>query len=386
MSKIVPMLQRIVSGEVSWMADRPFKTYLFIYHFPREAGGGGMEHAYSTAIDVSAHTLALDPYALKNVTAHEFFHLWNVKRIRPQSLEPPDYTKENYTDALWFSEGVTSTVEDYMLLRAGLVDEHQFLAHLAAAIAELENRPAHLTQSAEESSLDAWLEKYSYYREPERSVSYYNKGDLLGVLLDLKIRDASNGTKSLRDLFQWMNSSYAQQNKFFSDSAGVRQAAEVVTHSDLSVFFEKYVAGTEEIPWNDFFRTVGLQLMTEKVAAADPGFTAVRNFDSPLAVVSVAENSAAERALLAKGDIIVKINGHDPSGNLEHSMAALRPGETIHVRIRNQNGQQELSWRLDTRTTLEFRFEDMRTVTAQQKARRTAWLRAESEPAGQEHP
>lgn len=391
MNKILPMLQRIVSAEVSWMEDRPFKTYLFIYHFPRESGGGGMEHANSTAIDVNAHTLAFDPYALESVTAHEFFHLWNVKRIRPESLEPPDYAKENYTDALWFSEGVTSTVEDYMLLRAGLLDEHEYLSHLASAITELENRPAHLRQSAEESSLDAWLEKYPYYREPERSISYYNKGDLLGVLLDLKIRDASNGTKSLRDLFRWMNSNYAQKDKFFPDSEGVLQAAQTITHSDLNVFFEQYVAGTDEIPWNEFFKTVGLQLASEKVESADPGFTVARNFDSPLTVASVAENSAAERAGIAKGDVIEKINGSDPSGNgpsdyFANAVAALHPGERIHVRIRNQSGEQELNWQLNTRSVLEFRLEDMKNPTLQQRARRTAWLIGDSEPIGQAHP
>ncbi len=386
MNKILATVQRIVFAEVNWMADRPFQTYLFIYHFPREGGGGGMEHAYGTAIDVNAHTLTFDPNALASVTAHEFFHLWNVKRIRPQSLEPPDYTKENYTDALWFSEGVTSTVEDYTLLRAGFLDEHEYLSHLASAIAELENRPAHLTQSAEESSLDAWLEKYSYYRGPERSISYYNKGDLLGVLLDLEMRDVTHGTKSLRDLFQWMNSNYAQKNKFFADSQGVLQAAGTITHSDIDRLFEKYVAGTDEIPWNMFFKTVGLQLMTEKVETADPGFEAARNFDSPLTVVTVAENGAAERAGLAKGDVLLKLNGRDPSGNgpsgnFEHSMTTLRPGETIHIRVRNQNGERELSWKLDMRKTLEFRFENMDNLTPQQKARRTAWLKGEPEPA-----
>lgn len=384
MGKILPMLQRIVNSEVSWMEDRPFQTYLFIYHFPREGGGGGMEHAYSTAIDVNAHTLTFDPNALASVTAHEFFHLWNVKRIRPQSLEPPDYTKENYTDALWFSEGVTSTVEDYTLLRAGFLDEHEYLSHLASAITELENRPAHLTQSAEESSLGAWLEKYSYYRAPERSISYYNKGDLLGVLLDLEMRDVSHGTKSLRDLFQWMNSNYAQKNKLFADSQAVLQAAGTITHSDLDTLFGKYVAGSDEIPWNMFFKTVGLQLMSEKVEAADPGFEAVRNFDSPLTVVSVAENGAAERAGLARGDVIIKLNGHDladsgASGNFEHSMATLRPGETIHIRVRNQNGKRELSWKLDKRKALEFRFENMENLTQQQRVSRTAWLKGESE-------
>src|SRR5438445_12370854 len=152
------------------MNDRPFDHYMFIYHFPKAGGGGGMEHAYSTMIDSSADRVRGNPLSLADVTAHEFFHLWNVKRIRPQSLEPVDYTKENYTNALWFSEGVTNTVEDYILLRAGLLDENQFLHRLAGQIEELEDRPAHLSQSAEESSLDAWLEKYQPYWSPERSI------------------------------------------------------------------------------------------------------------------------------------------------------------------------------------------------------------------------
>ncbi len=109
------------------MNDRPFDTYTFLYHFPRGPAGGGMEHAYSTAIELNADRMKQSLDALTSVTAHEFFHLWNVKRIRPQTLEPVDYTKENYTRALWFSEGVTSTAEGIIQLRAGLLDEKQYL-------------------------------------------------------------------------------------------------------------------------------------------------------------------------------------------------------------------------------------------------------------------
>src|SRR5689334_8724724 len=118
LDSIVVDLHKIVAAANSWMNDRPFQTYVFLYHFPRGNGGGGMEHAYSTAIDLNARTIHDRPESLNSVTAHEFFHLWNVKRIRPQSLEPIDYTKENYTTALWFSEGVTSTVEGIIQLRA----------------------------------------------------------------------------------------------------------------------------------------------------------------------------------------------------------------------------------------------------------------------------
>ncbi len=185
------------------------------------------------------------------MTAHEFFHLWNVKRIRPLTLEPVDYTRENYTRALWFSEGCTSTAADIIQLRAGLLDERRFEQELGSGIAELERRPAHLTQSAEESSLDAWLEGDAYYSRPDRSISYYNKGELLGIMLDLAVRQASNGQASLREVFQWMNQNYAKKGRFFPDSDGVREAAESVSHADLGWFFTKYVAGTDEVPWND---------------------------------------------------------------------------------------------------------------------------------------
>ncbi|MGH9511509.1 MAG: M61 family metallopeptidase [Terriglobales bacterium] len=388
MNALVTVVHRIVSAEVRWMADRPFATYLFIYHFPRESGGGGMEHSYSTAIDVNAHTLSTDPSSVEGVTAHEFFHLWNVKRIRPQSLQYSDYTKENYTNALWFSEGFTTTVEDYTLLRAGMLDEQEYLSHLASAITELESRPAHLTQSAEESSIDAWLEKYSYYRGPERSISYYNKGELLGVLLDLKLRDLSGGTKSLRDLFQWMNSNYAEKGKYFLDSAGVLRAADAISHSDMNSFFKKYVAGTDEIPWNDFFFTVGLQAVSENVESADPGFSAARNFDSPLTVTSVAENGAAENAGLLKGDTVLTINAQD-ARNFEHILESSRPGETIQLRIRRENdkSERELSWKLGMREKREFHIQNVANPTPLQKAGRAAWLRGESlrgesQPAG----
>jgi predicted metalloprotease with PDZ domain len=213
MKRLSMMLSRVTAAEVAWMQDRPFRDYMFIFHFPHGATGGGMEHANSCAIEVDAGRVAADPLDLESVTAHEFFHLWNVKRIRPSSLEPIDYTRENYTRALWFSEGVTDAVADITLLRAGLLSEPEFLQQLARGIRTLELRPAHDWQSAEASSLDAWLEKYPEYGSPERSISYYNKGDLIGVLLDLEMRRVTKGRKSLRDLFQWMNRHYAMHHQ-----------------------------------------------------------------------------------------------------------------------------------------------------------------------------
>ncbi len=386
MKKIAAMLRRLVSAATEWMADRPFQTYVFFYHFPRGAAGGGMEHAYSTAIDVSANRLAENPLSLSDVTAHEFFHLWNVKRIRPQSLEPVDYTKENYTRVLWFSEGMTTTAGNVIRTRAGLLDEARNLRGLAGEIAELERRPAHLTQSVEESSLDAWLEKYDYYRLPTRSISYYNKGYLVGVLLDLELREVSHDSASIRDLFHWMNENYARKGLFFPDTEGVRRAAETVSHADLGSFFQTYVAGTDEIPWDDFLKSVGLRLVRGVKSVADLGFVTTRNFDAALMVSAVTGGSAAERAGLSVGDAILEINGREASGGFAGHSAEIRPGATLRLQVRNATGERELHWTLDSRQELDLELVDLERVTPEQKARRSAWLRGETQLAGAAHP
>jgi predicted metalloprotease with PDZ domain len=383
---IVATLHGLVSAATAWMDDRPFQSFLFIYHFPRGPAGGGMEHAYSTAIDISANRLAEGPLVLSDLTAHEFFHLWNVKRIRPQSLEPIDYAKENYSRALWFSEGVTTTAGNIILLRAGLLDEARYLKGLAAEIAELERRPAHLTQSAEESSLDAWLEKYDYYRLPVRSISYYNKGYLLGVLLDLQVREASKGSASLRDVLRWMNLNYARKGQFFPDSEGVRHAAELVSHTDLGWFFQKYVAGTDEIPWDDFFKTVGLRLVEHENSVADLGFVAVRNFDVPPVVAQVVPGSEAEIAGLAVGDVILEIDGRIATSDFEQRLAELHPGNKLQLRVRNSRGEHELHWKLASQKQIDFDLVDRENVTPQQRSRRAAWLRGESQVSEGIHP
>ena len=379
MSKLTAMVRKIVVAETSWMRDRPFETYTFIYHFPHGAGSG-MEHAYGTAIDVSAEAMSSGYDAVGSVTAHEFFHLWNVKRIRPQALEPVDYTKENYTRALWFSEGVTSTVEWIGLLRAGLMDEREYRRDLSAAITELERRPAHKTQSAEESSLDAWLEGDNYYWRPERSISYYNKGELLGVMLDLAVREASHGRASLREMFAWMNEHDAKRGRGFAESDGVREAAEAVSGADLRWFFSKYVAGTEEIPWNDFFRTVGLRLEESKRVVSDAGFAAWRNFDGPLLVGSVTANAAAEKAGLSEGDEIVALNGKTVVENSVEGLAGLKPGDEIVINVRSgAGGVRELKWKIGSREEASYEVKEIEGATAAQVARRTAWLKGEAE-------
>ena len=374
LKKILPSIARIVAAATDWMQDCPFENYLFIYHFPDSLGGGGMEHASSTAITLSQKSLSAKLADFESVTAHEFFHLWNVKRIRPQSLEPIDYTEENYTRALWFSEGVDSTASELILLRAGLLDEGRYLEHLSHSITELENRPAHLTQSAEESSLDAWLEKYPYYGQPGRSISYYNKGELLGVLLDLELRQATDDQASLGALFRWMNEHQAKQGRFFADSVGVQQAAEAVAHRDLAEFFERYVAGVEEIPWNRFFARVGLKLERREAEVGDAGFEAVGAFDQPPEVVAVGVGSAAEHAGLRPGDVILEVNGEPVGRNLESRLEALHPGKVLRISILRERNRVELEWVVGRRQQPVFVLEDRHPLSSEEKVRRARWL------------
>lgn len=246
-------VRRIVAYEVGLMREAPFDEFLFIYHFGM-GGGGGMEHAFSAAIDLGARA------SPAGVTAHEFFHLWNVKRIRPRSLEPVDYSQEQWTRALWFAEGVTNTYGSYTMVRSGLWSPRQFYDDLAGQIGTLESRPAHLWQSAEESSLDAWFEKYPPYRRPDLSVSYYNKGQILGVLLDILIRDATDNHRSLDDVLRHLNEQFAHQGRFYDDSADIRAAVEKIAGRDFGEFFARYVAGTDSLPYREILALAGLEL------------------------------------------------------------------------------------------------------------------------------
>jgi len=251
---------------------------------------------------------------------------------------------------------------------------------LGEEITELERRPARLTQSAEESSLDAWLEGNSYYRRPERSISYYNKGELLGEMLDLGVRDASHGQASLREVLQWMNQNYAKKGRCFNDSEGVREAAEAVSHADLASFFTKYVAGTEEIPWDDFFRSVGLRVVAVPNTMSDAGFIASRNFDGPMSVGAVTPGSDAEHAGLQVGDTIVELQGKPAGQESREELSRLNPGDTLVVKARSRRGtERELKWKVGSHQEISYEIKNLDQLTDQQRARRAAWLKGEAQ-------
>ena len=338
--KIEDELKRICEYEIKLMDGAPFERYTFILHIGKGAGGGGMEHANSTAIGIPS-----DEY-LSGVAAHEFFHLWNVKRIRPATLEPVDYTKEQYTRALWFAEGVTSTYGAYTLVRAGIWNKERFYDDLGQQISELESRPADHWQSAEESSLDAWLEKYSLYNGPDYSVSYYTKGQVLGDLLDILIRDRTNNEKSLDDVLRGLNTDFAKQGKMYRDSLDIRLEAEKVAGGSFEDFFRDYVAAAEPLPYQQTLALAGLELRTVEHKRAVLGFTPDRESGGGVTVRAVDDNSAAAEAGLRIGDVIVNWNDGDIPRALGRWVRGRQPGETVKVRIRREEKEQTLQFKL----------------------------------------
>jgi predicted metalloprotease with PDZ domain len=338
-------LKRICEYEIKLMGGAPYARYTFVLHIGKGAAGagGGMEHADSTAISVSSGEY------LPSLAAHEFFHLWNVKRIRPAALYPVDYAKEQYTRALWFAEGVTSTYGSYTLERSGLWTKQQLYHDLAAQITELEGRPANRWQSAEQSSLDAWLEKYSLYNRPEFSISYYTKGQVLGVLLDILIRDRTDNGKSLDDVLRAMNTEFAEAGKTYRDSVDIQATVEKIAGVSFDEFFKRFVAGADPFPYQATLKLAGLELRETQHKRAALGFFA-ENANGALTIRSVDANGTAAAAGLQDGDVIVKWNGGDPPRRSEQWLRQQKPGDDLHLRVRRADGESDVNFHLGETT------------------------------------
>jgi len=360
--KIEGDLSRICNYELKLMDGAPFEHYVFILHIGKGAGGGGMEHANSTAIGVPS-----DEY-LSGVAAHEFFHLWNVKRIRPATLEPVDFTKEQYTRALWFAEGVTSTYGAYTLVRSGIWNKERFYADLGEQISELEARPANRWQSAEQSSMDAWLEKYPLYNGPDDSVSYYTKGQVLGDLLDILIRDRTGNEKSLDDVLRGLNTDFAKKGKTYRDSLDIRLEAEKVAGGSFEEFFRDYVAAAGALPYQQVLALAGLDLRTTEHKRAVLGFSAERESAGTVTVRTVDDGSPAAQAGLHVGDVIVSWNDADVPRSLGRWVREHQPGETVKMRIRREEKERRLDFKLGEEKELLYQVAE--DAHANEKARR----------------
>jgi len=300
----VDMLRRISTTAIGIFggAPPPYKDYTYIFVGGR---GGGLEHLNSTSIGVTTETLARDPRRAEAVSAHEFFHAWNVKRIRPVELGPFDYEHEVRTVNLWWSEGVTDYYADVILARAGLERPSDFAQGIATAIANHRGNPARLRVSPERSSWTVWD---SPAVNDDYTISYYLQGEVLGFLLDLAIRDSTDNAKSLDDVMRYLLAHFAGERGFTRDDliASVRAA----TGHNFAEFWRRYVSGVDEIPWNDYVGAAGWEVVFREEPAIDARISSI-----PPAVQGgrwravAAPGSAAAAAGLRTGDELVRING-----------------------------------------------------------------------------
>jgi predicted metalloprotease with PDZ domain len=372
--KLLESCEKITATETGIMQDVPFQRYTFFFHF-LNFGGGGMEHAYGTAIAFPAGRLDSGWLEFEATVAHEFFHLWNVKRIRPQGLEPIDYIHGNDTRDLWLSEGVTSTYEELALVRSGLASRKQFYDRVANQIAELEKRPARLFQSAELSGLDAWLEGHRDYYRPERSISYYNKGELLGFLLDLGMRQASHDRAGLDDLMRALNRDFAQQGRFFQDSDLIALAGRLTGGAfDAQTFFRDYVTGTQALDYDQYLGYAGLNL--EKQAASEPDWglrTSMAFGSRQIQVESVDPGSPAAGAGLRPGDVISSVNGQ-PLSVPPDRLTGVKPGEQVELGVERGPRSLSIKFQLGASTETQYRIEENPQAAPDQVALRDNWL------------
>ncbi|NVB40727.1 M61 family metallopeptidase [Pseudenhygromyxa sp. WMMC2535] len=354
----------------------PFRDYTFIYHL-RPDGHGGLEHRNSTVI---GH----DPWKFSGgglerfwaVTAHEFFHLWNVKRIRPAVLGPFDYDREVHTTMLWFSEGFTSYYTILINRRAGLIDEAQARVDLAKRIAGVESRPGHTQLSVEQSSWETWAKPDDY---DNAYFSYYDKGAALGLILDLELRAQSGGQASTDTLFRTLWQRWRDTGLGLSpeelEQAVVDELGGGRGEDAIRAIFRDYVRGTVEVDYDRYLAHAGYRL-ERSVASPGPWIDAkVGRRGETMVVTSVEREGAGDRGGLGRGDVITAINGHAvDSSSYWRVLDGLEIGEPARFSV--ERGGRTLELEIVPVKGGEPRFEivDLDVVSAEQLRLRRAWL------------
>ena len=260
-------LARLVRAAHKYWGGLPYPRYVFLNVFRQ--GGGGLEHKDSTLLTANAaRTSTPEGYQRwLAFVAHEYFHAFNVKRLRPVELGPFDYENPPRTKSLWLSEGATSYFANLMLARAGLIDRAGFLAAMSSSIRQLQQAPGRLVQTLEQSSWDVWTNSMSGVNPNATTVSYYVKGDIVAFLLDARIRHATGGSKSLDDAMRLAYTRYAGARGFTPDE--FRATAEKVAHADLREWFGRVLASTEELDYSEALDWYGLRF-AQPSAGVDP--------------------------------------------------------------------------------------------------------------------
>jgi predicted metalloprotease with PDZ domain len=356
---------KIVEAAYKIFGELPYDNYTFIVNL---RGGGGLEHLNSTALQFNRLGFTRNYNGFLSLVAHEYFHLFNVKRIRPDALGPFDYNNENYTKLLWVAEGGTAYYENVLMIRAGLTTDREMLANVANGIQALQNRPGRFQTSLEEASFDAWIK---YYRPDENAInnqiSYYDKGDLVNFLLDIEIRRSSNGAKSLDDVMRYLYNEFYKKDKNYTP-ADYQKTAEMMAGKSLEDFFSKYVRGRDEIDYNAILSGFGLQLVTGGGREAAYLGADLRQEGDKLNVTSLPVGTPAYEQGLNTGDQIVAVDGNRVSqAFLQSYLAEKKVGDKVKLTIFRFDQLREMEITLGGKAPQSYRITAVENPTAAQQ-------------------
>jgi predicted metalloprotease with PDZ domain len=360
--KIVEEAAKVFGGSL------PYERYVFIVHMVQD-GGGGLEHKNSTTLEASQYAFRKKEgyQGFLGLVAHEFFHAWNVKRIRPVALGPFDYEAENYTKMLWLMEGTTDYYASVILKRAGLISQEDYDKEIAKLIQDYEATPGRRHMSLEEASFDAWIK---YYRRNEHSVnsqiSYYQKGALVSAMLDLEIASRTGGKKSLDDVMRYLWTNYGAKDVGIPEDK-VQPAVEAAIGGGFGDFFDKYVRGTANIDYDAFLKSAGLRLVREVKkddARLDPtklgawlGAT-VADAEGKTVVRAVLEDSPAWKGGLNTDDQLLALDGgRVTAATLPDRLADRSPGDEVTLTIFRRDALRTLKIVLGERPPDTYKIE-----------------------------
>jgi predicted metalloprotease with PDZ domain len=378
---------KIIEQGAAVFGGVPYEHYTFIIHL-QPGLRGGLEHLNSTTCQAAPNTFKPRRSYLRflDLIAHEFFHLWNVKRIRPETLGPFDYQRENYTRALWFAEGFTDYYAQQLLRRAGLISPAEYVEGLASGILTYETTPGSRAQSPAEASFDAWIK---YYRPDENTVnttySYYDSGALLGWMLDLEIRARTNGAKTLDDVMRYLNEHYALKGVGFPE-AELKGVFEKAAGGDLTEFFSRYVYGTEEFPFDKYLALAGLRRTPVYLPSHydEPGRPAgprgslglrTKASGDRVIVSNVIDGTPADAGGVNANDEIVAINGEKvDAANVVERLSRLEPGQAVTLVVFRRDKLVTFNLTAAKQPPDRYAITAVKEATAEQQALRQAWL------------
>jgi predicted metalloprotease with PDZ domain len=375
-TKLLNDMKRVCEEAHRVVGKNPLDRYVFIVH-NIERGTGGLEHLYSTTLSVSRNAYTTDSVykGFLGLVAHEYFHLWNVKRIRPVALGPFDYDNENYTHMLWVSEGGTSYFGDLIVHRAGFVNPDDYLASTSAGITQVENTPGNKVQSAAESSFDAWIKGYRPNENSNNTgISYYNKGELIGAMLDLMIINETKGQKHLDDVMRYLyDEYYVQKKRGFTDEEYQAAVAKVAGRR-FDDFFRRYVYGTEMLPYDTVLGYAGLKLNKAPVSADAALGATVSTAGGKLTVTSTQRNGSAWQGGLNVNDELLALDGSRLTDDPNKQLASRPAGTQVKMTVSRDGQLKELTFPLLASTATRYRIEQVANPTPEQQTVLSKWL------------